>query len=217
MVLFDPPISIAIRLECLRGLRHGRFDRRTALTFIESECGDVYQCRNVWIVAGLGDDGPAVAMADQDDRPSHGVDGGLRVFLVVGVGGLRRLRHRDRVAILLKDLCDGVPAGAIGECTMHQNHVFDASRRRGTCRGGDQSCAHQHSNDCNPVSLLHDHVLSGLSFSESCIEPQTCTGPYPETSDDTIENMNHFCGFLLQMWSEGGRKTTSGLSSMRRL
>jgi hypothetical protein len=23
---------------------------------------------------------------------------------------------------------------------------------------------------------------------------------------DTIENMDHFCGFLLQMWSEGGRK-----------
>jgi hypothetical protein len=23
---------------------------------------------------------------------------------------------------------------------------------------------------------------------------------------DTIENPDHFCGFLLQMWSEGGRK-----------
>jgi hypothetical protein len=23
---------------------------------------------------------------------------------------------------------------------------------------------------------------------------------------DTIENMNHFCGILLQVWSEGGRK-----------
>src|SRR6202030_2902150 len=24
---------------------------------------------------------------------------------------------------------------------------------------------------------------------------------------DTLENTDHFCGFLLQMWSEGGRKT----------
>src|ERR1700722_20457649 len=111
MVLFDPPVSIAIRLECLGGLWHRGFDRRTALTFIESECGDVYQCRDIWIVAGLGDDGPAVAMADQDDRPSHGVDGGLRVFLVVGVRGLWGLRNRYRIAILLKDLGDGVPAG----------------------------------------------------------------------------------------------------------
>jgi hypothetical protein len=23
---------------------------------------------------------------------------------------------------------------------------------------------------------------------------------------DSIENTDHFCGFLLQMWSEGGRK-----------
>jgi hypothetical protein len=23
---------------------------------------------------------------------------------------------------------------------------------------------------------------------------------------DTLENMNHFCGILLQVWSEGGRK-----------
>src|SRR5271154_4424227 len=114
MVLFDPPISMAIRFECLGGLRHGRFDRSTALTFIESKCGDVYQCRNVWIVACFTDDRPAVAMADQDDRPSHGVDCGLRILLVVGVRRLWRLRNRYRVAILLKDLGDGVPAGAVG-------------------------------------------------------------------------------------------------------
>jgi len=23
---------------------------------------------------------------------------------------------------------------------------------------------------------------------------------------DTLENMNHFCAILLQLWSEGGRK-----------
>jgi hypothetical protein len=125
------------------------FDRRTALAFIERKCGDVYQCRNVWIVAGLGDDGPAVAVADQDDRPAHGVDCGLRVLLVVGVGGLGGLRHRYRVAILLKDLCDGIPAGAIGECTMDQHHVLDAGWRRSRDRNvslpQQQSYAHDHS------------------------------------------------------------------------
>src|SRR5271167_3550833 len=84
VVLFYPPVPVAIRLERLGGLRHGRFDRRTALTFIKRKCRDVDQCRNVWIIASLGDNGPAVA---------------------------------------------------IGECTMHQNHVFDASWRR-TRRSG---------------------------------------------------------------------------------
>ena len=53
-------------------------------------------------------------------------------FMVVGVRGLGGLRHRYRVAILLKDLRDGVPAGAVGECSMHQNHVtFDNVLVRG--------------------------------------------------------------------------------------
>jgi hypothetical protein len=96
-VLLYPPVAVAIRLERLGGLRHGLFDRRTALTFIERKCGDVDQCRNVWIVAGLGDDGPAVAVADQDHRPAHGVDCRLRVLLVVGVGGLGGSCNTDTV------------------------------------------------------------------------------------------------------------------------
>src|SRR5277367_3396989 len=98
MVLYYPPVSVAIRLECLRGLRHGRFDGCTTLTFIEREGGDVYQCCNVWIVTGFADDGPAVAVADQNHRPAHGVDCGLRVFLVVGVRGLGWLGNRYRAS-----------------------------------------------------------------------------------------------------------------------
>src|SRR6201982_3074286 len=102
-----PPVPVAIRLECLGRLRQGLFDRRTAVTFIECKRGDVDQCRNVWIITGLADDGPAVAMADQYDRPAHGVDGGPRVLFVVGIGGFGGLRYRHRVAILLEDLGDG--------------------------------------------------------------------------------------------------------------
>src|ERR1700733_2906880 len=105
MLLFYPPVSIAIRLECLEGLRHGRFDRRTALTLIERKCGDVYQCRNVWIVAGFSDDGYAVAVADQDDRAAHDIDCGLYVPLAVGVRGRGRLRALYPVATLLPDAC----------------------------------------------------------------------------------------------------------------
>src|SRR5271168_1420950 len=43
------------------GLRHGLFDRRTAFAFIERKGGNVNQCRNICIVAGLGDDGPTVS------------------------------------------------------------------------------------------------------------------------------------------------------------
>jgi len=70
MRLVYPPVPVAIRLECLGRLRQRLFDRCTAVTFIECKGGDVDQCRNVWIIAGLADDGPAVAMADQDDRPT---------------------------------------------------------------------------------------------------------------------------------------------------
>src|ERR1700730_4971543 len=83
MHLVYPPIVVAVRFERLGRLRQGLFDRRTALTFIESKCGNIHKRRNVWMIAGLGDDGPAVAVADQDDRPATGVDGGLRLLLLV--------------------------------------------------------------------------------------------------------------------------------------
>src|SRR5271168_4415790 len=69
------------------------FDRRTALTFIESKCGNIDKRRHVRMIACLGDDRPAVAMADQNHRSAHSVDCGLRVLLVVGVRGLWGLRH----------------------------------------------------------------------------------------------------------------------------
>src|SRR5271155_2780521 len=125
MRLVDPPEPVAVGCERLGRLWHGRFDRGTALTFIESKRGNIDKRRNVWMIAGLGDDGPAVAVADQNHWAAHGVDCRLRVFLVVGVRSLGRLRHRHFVPIILEDLGDGFPSGAVGESSMHQNHVLD--------------------------------------------------------------------------------------------
>ena len=123
--LVDPPVAVAVRLERLGGLRQGLFDRRTALAFIESKCGNIDKRCNVWMIAGLGDDRPAITVADQNHWPAHGVDRGLRALLVLGVRGLGGLRHRHPVPIILEDVSDGFPAGAVGESSMHQNHVLN--------------------------------------------------------------------------------------------
>ena len=77
------------------------------------------------MIAGLGDDGPAVAVADQNDRAAHRVDGSFRIFLVVGVRSFGMLHHRHLVAIILEDISDPLPAGAIRESSMHQDHVLN--------------------------------------------------------------------------------------------
>ena len=77
------------------------------------------------MIAGLGDDGPAVAVTDQNHWAPHGVDCGLRVLLIIGVGGLGGLRHRHLVPIILEDVSNGFPAGAVGESSMYQNHVLN--------------------------------------------------------------------------------------------
>ena len=125
MLLFYPPVVVAVRFKCLGSLRQGLFDRRTALTLIERKCGNIDKRRNLWMIAGLCDDGPAITVAHQNHWTVHGVDGRLRVLLVLGVGGLRGLRHRHLVSIILEDVSDGFPTGAVGESTMHQNHVLD--------------------------------------------------------------------------------------------
>src|SRR2546422_1288886 len=81
--------------------------------------------RSVWMIAGLGDDGPPITVTHQNHWSAHGVDGGLGVLLVLGVGGLGGLRHRHLVPIILEDISDGFPARAVGECTMHQDHVLN--------------------------------------------------------------------------------------------
>src|SRR5271154_5957414 len=125
MRLVYPPKPVAVGIERLGGLRHSRFDRRTALTFIKRKSGNINKRRNVWMIAGLGDNRSTVAVSDQDDRAVHSVDCGLRVFLVVGVGSLGVLHHRHLVAIMLEDVGNPLPARSICESSMHQNYILN--------------------------------------------------------------------------------------------
>src|SRR5258708_2254408 len=77
------------------------------------------------MIASFGDDGSAIAVSHENHRPVHGVDRRLCVLLVLGVGSLGVLHHRHLVPIIHEDFRDGFPPGAIGESTMHQDHVLN--------------------------------------------------------------------------------------------
>jgi hypothetical protein len=77
------------------------------------------------MIAGLGDNRPAITMADQNNWPVHRVDGRLRIFLVVGVGSFGVLHHRYLVSIVHEDCSDRFPAGTVGESSMYQNHIMN--------------------------------------------------------------------------------------------
>src|SRR6202044_3859776 len=129
MRLVYPPETVAVRFERRGRLRQGLFDRCAALAFIERKGGNIDKRCNVWMIARFGDDGASVAVADQNHWSAHSVDGGFRVLLVVGVRSLGRLRHRHLVAVLLQTVSDSLPARAIGESTVPQDHVLDLRHR----------------------------------------------------------------------------------------
>src|SRR5277367_4783342 len=110
MRLVYPPEPVAVRFERCGCLRQGLFYRCTALAFIERKGSNINQRCNVWMIPGFGNDGPAVAVADQNHWSAHSVDCGLRVLLVVGVRSLGGLRYRHLVAILLQYVSDSFPA-----------------------------------------------------------------------------------------------------------
>src|SRR5579862_1428803 len=130
MRLVYPPEPVAVRFERRGRLWQGLFDRCTALAFIKRKGGNVDERCNVWMIASFADDGPAVAVADENHWSAHSVDSGLRVLLVVGVRSLGGLRYRHLVAVLLQYVSDSLPAGAIGESTVHQDHVLDLRHRK---------------------------------------------------------------------------------------
>ena len=60
-------------------------------------------------------------MSDQHDRPILLGDGALGGRDVVGERGRRVLDDGDVIAVLIEDLLDAVPAGAIDEAAMHED------------------------------------------------------------------------------------------------
>src|SRR5271169_966719 len=87
---------------------------------------------------------------------------------------------------------------------MHQNHVFDM-------------LIHDHS----PLRFELQRIMQGRglmrfarvsrpSYASGCAFGDPAPAPFIprciRSGHDTIENTDYFCGFLLQMWNEGGRK-----------
>ncbi len=66
---------------------------------------------------------PAIAVTDEYARSGAIQDQscGRQVCLE---GGLRFLHNGDGVAIVLKNICDGLPPGAVGERSMNRHHIL---------------------------------------------------------------------------------------------
>src|SRR5271165_4392708 len=62
---------------------------------------------------GVGDDHPAIGMADQDDRPADGLEEVGQGGGVVDQAAQRVRRGVDGVSVALQAPYDGVPAGAV--------------------------------------------------------------------------------------------------------
>src|ERR1700752_4282483 len=61
------------------GFRQSPFDRGAALTLLQPKGSDGEGGRTLRVIAGLGDGGPAIAVAHQHDRAVHRVDHGFGV------------------------------------------------------------------------------------------------------------------------------------------
>src|SRR6202142_1021615 len=105
-------------LDACGGRRQGLLDRSATFPSVRRESGNIDKRRDLWIVAGFRDDGPAVAVAHQNHRTGLLVDGGLRELDVLGIGRLWLPRYCHRVPVLGEDVIDGFPTGAVGECAV---------------------------------------------------------------------------------------------------
>jgi hypothetical protein len=73
--------------------------------------------------ARLGDHGPAVGVADQDDRAVQFVDDPAGGGGIVFQGQGRVLHDGDAVAVRGERVMHPLPAGAVDEPAVHQHHV----------------------------------------------------------------------------------------------
>ncbi len=98
------------------------------LALIRGEGGDVDEARHVPVRAGFGDHRAAVRVAHQDHRTALGVDhlAGRRRIAGERQGGV--LHDGDVEAVLLEDVVDPAPPGAVHEPAVDQDDVLDGGR-----------------------------------------------------------------------------------------
>jgi hypothetical protein len=78
----------------------------------------------------LGDDHPAITVADQYTR-TRLIENAARRSHICRETRLRLLNNEYRVTVTLEDVCDRLPSGAIGEGAVDQNDSLDGR----VCRG----------------------------------------------------------------------------------
>ena len=108
-----------------RARRAGIGDERVhRLALVRREGRDVDERRHVGIGASLGDHRPAVGVADENDRLALRVDDALGRGHVAFERQRRILDDADVVAVLLQDVVDALPAGAVHETAVNENDVL---------------------------------------------------------------------------------------------
>src|ERR1700674_5660960 len=89
--------------------------------FIRSKCRDVDEPHDLRIVAGLGNYHPTIGMANKNDKPVLRCDNTFRDRHVVGERYRWVLDDAHVVTVLLQDLVDVLPAGAVHEAAVDEN------------------------------------------------------------------------------------------------
>src|SRR5436305_3127190 len=75
------------------------------------------------MIPGPGYRRPAVGVADEDDRPVLGIDDALGRFHVTIERKRRILHDADVETVLLQDVVDALPAGAVDETPVNEDYV----------------------------------------------------------------------------------------------
>ena len=114
-----------------RRVRRWIFDERGyRLTLVRREGSDIDQSSDLWIVAGLGDHGSAVGVADKNYRTALRGKNALGCGDVVGQRCRRILDDTDGIAVFPEDLVNGLPARTVHKATVNENNA----RCRRTCQ-----------------------------------------------------------------------------------
>ena len=105
--------------------RSGGDQRADRLARVGRERGDVNERGDTGVVAGLGDDGSAVGMADQHGRAIEAVENRVRGGDVAAEGEGGVLHDGDPVTVGGEVVVDALPARPVREVAVYQHDVLD--------------------------------------------------------------------------------------------